>query len=87
MKNHDNVRNLLLLADVLPHVTALNLFFQRRDCHLGQVTGQEEKTLKMLRRRKTDDGPWLLKATQIMEECNITPETRSENFQNGHSAF
>ncbi|MEW8548619.1 MAG: DUF4371 domain-containing protein, partial [Candidatus Thiodiazotropha sp.] len=87
LKDTDNIRLLLLLADVLPHVTALSLFFQRRNIHLGMVKSMVDKTLRMIQTRMITDGPWLQKTEKLMTDCGIETDQPSETFCKVHSAF
>ena len=80
LKDTDNIR-LLLLADVLPHVTALTLFFQRKNIHLGMVKSVVDKTLRMIEMRITADGPWLLKTEKLMTDSGIVADQPSDNFR------
>ena len=72
MKDPTTLKSLLLLADTLPHITALSLVFQRRDVNLGMVKTTVDKTIKMLQTRKTQNGPWQLKYSQISSDINLT---------------
>ena len=72
LKDPNILKALLLLADVLPHVTALSLTFQRRDVNLAMVKTSVDKTLRMLDARKSTDGPWLSKESQLTTELQIS---------------
>lgn len=74
------IKSLLFLADVLPHVTALSLFFQRRDVHLGLVKASIDKTLRLLEKRKEHDGPWMLKDCIIREDIGVIGIVDSSKF-------
>ena len=87
LKDTDNLRLLLLLADVLPHITALSLFFQRKNVHLGMVKSVVDKTLRMVEIRMTTDGPWLQKTEKLMTDCGIVADQPSENFHKVRSDF
>jgi len=87
LQDTTNVRLLLLLADVLPHVTGLSLFFQRRSVHLGMVRPMVEKTLQILDNRKTNDGPWLQKAGKLMTDSGIDADQPSLAFTKARCSF
>ena len=74
------LRTLLFLADVLPHISNLSLFFQRRDVHFGLVKATVDKTLRLLEKKKSQDGPWLLKDGVIRDQLGISESTDSSKF-------
>jgi hypothetical protein len=72
MNDPTTLKPLLLLADTLPHITALSLVFQCRDVNLGMVKTTVDTTIKILQTRKTQNGPWQLKYSQMSSDINLT---------------
>jgi len=87
LRNPDCLRLLLLLADILPHVTGLSLFFQRKNINLGMVKSMVDKTLRTVQTRETSDGPWLQKAEKLMADCGIPVEQPSAKFSSTRRDF
>lgn len=67
----------MLLGDILPHLTALSLVFQRADVDLSAVEPEKSKTCKALELKKTTCGLWgkkLQKYSFPMRRMNCNEE-------------
>lgn len=78
LKDSYTLKSLLLLADILPHISSLSLVFQKRDVHLGNIKSSVDKTVSILEKRKTQPGPWSLKEQQLRKDTNIDQPTPAD---------
>ena len=88
LKKPINVMSLYFLADTLPHVTTLSLFFQSNNANLGTANSSLEKTIRLLDKDRTTDGVWLSKTTSLLQELEVTmTDKEADSFQTARDRF
>lgn len=72
LKNPEILRFVLPLADVLPHLAAFSLLFQKENVYLGKVSLSFAMTLNRLQKLKTENGPHLNQFSSRVNEEEAT---------------
>ncbi|XP_052233238.1 zinc finger protein 862-like [Dreissena polymorpha] len=79
---------LMLLADALPHLSALSLYFQSESANLGLAKANVDKTLRLLLKLKNVNGIWLGKTKDLMTDLGISPtKENNETFRIAREDF